>query len=728
MKKSYIIENLHCSGCASKIQFELEKIKEITGVNVDFYRKKISYELLDEEKDSEIFNKINEIMDKVEPGTRMKRKVKVALKKKVKEEKQCECGSCCGENEKKLEIEGIEERVEDESGEGVKEKREKLVIGVSVVFFIVGLLLGDGIIKKILLLLAYFLAGYDILWSAIKNISKGKVLDENFLMGIATVGALLLKDFGEAAGVMIFFKVGEYFQERAVDNSRKSIESLMDIKPEFANLKVGGEIKKVSPEKVKIGDEIVIKVGERVPLDCEVIKGRSSLDMSAITGESVPVGVEKGDIVISGAINLSEAIELKVLKDYSQSTVSRIIELVENAGSKKANAEKFITKFARYYTPVVVGLALVIAIVFPLIFTGGFKLWLSRALIFLVISCPCALVLSIPLTFFSSIGKASKLGILIKGGNYLERLNKIDKVVFDKTGTLTHGKFEVKEVKLFDRFSEQEVLEYAKAGEIYSNHPIGKAIVESCSKEIDLNEIKNYVEKAGYGVKTNYRGKEILIGNEKFLVENKIQFEKSDEDKTQIYVAIDFRLVGKIIVEDMVKETSRKTIERLRDLGISSYLLTGDNEKIGKKVGKDLGLDEDKIFTQLLPEDKVNRLEEIKKESQKGIIFVGDGINDAPVLAMADIGISMGKVGSDIAIESSDIVLMNDEPYKIIEALELGKRNNKIVMENIIFALGVKVIVMILGVLGIANLWLAIFADVGVALIAVLNASKILKK
>ncbi|MGL5950731.1 MAG: heavy metal translocating P-type ATPase [Cetobacterium sp.] len=702
MKREYEIKNLHCGGCASKIQYELDKLDEIKDVNVDFYTKKIKFTLVTETDEKVLLKKINEIADKIEPGTYL--------------------------------AEDLEEKNENSHNHGhsnsgdILSRVDLIILTVGITLFIVGLTLPKSLQKDIILVISYGLSGYDILLSAFKNIKRGKFLDENFLMSIATIGALALGEFGEAAGVMIFYKIGEYFQEMAVNNSKKSIEKLMSIKPEFANLKnKNGVVEVVDPVKVNVGDILIVKPGERVPLDGIITLGNTTLDKSALTGESVPVIGEIGSEVLSGSININGTIEFKVTKLYSQSTVSRIIDMVESAGSKKAHAEKFITKFARYYTPIVVTLSILIAVLVPALYDGNFKLWFSRALIFLVISCPCALVLSVPLTFFSSIGKGSKEGILIKGGNYLERLKNIDTVVFDKTGTLTKGSFKVTEIEVF-KGTENELLEYAKAGEFYSNHPIGKAILNYGRVEVSEWDIQGHNEKAGYGVNALYCGKEILVGSRKFLEGHNIKIDLSEEFGTVVYIAVDSELLGRVVVEDEIKETSRRTIDELNAQGINVYMLTGDNQKTGRHIGEILGIDEDKICAGLLPEDKVTKLEEIKSKSKKGTIFVGDGINDAPVLAMADIGISMGKIGSDIAIESSDIVLMNDDPYKVIEALNLGRKNNQVVLENVGFALGVKIVVMILGVLGIANLWLAIFADVGVSVLAVLNASKILTK
>ncbi|MCQ8211587.1 heavy metal translocating P-type ATPase [Cetobacterium somerae] len=706
MKKEYEIVNLHCGGCASKIQYELDRVENLKDVNVDFYSKKLKFTLEKDIEEKDLIEKLNKIADKVEPGTYFK-----------KVDDDSTVSNHLNKNEDN-----------HTHGEELISKIDLIILTVGITLFVVGLTLSKSLQKDIILIIAYGLSGYDILLNALKNIKRGKFLDENFLMSIATVGALGLGDFGEAAGVMIFYKIGEFFQDMAVNNSKKSIEKLMSIKPDFANLKnKNGSIEIVDPSEVNIGDILVVKPGERVPLDGVIISGTTTLDKSALTGESIPIMAEIGTEILSGSINIDGTIEFKVTKMYSQSTVNRIIEMVESAGSKKAQAEKFITKFARYYTPIVVLLAIIIGFGTPLLYDGNFKLWFSRALIFLVISCPCALVLSVPLTFFSSIGKGSKDGILIKGGNYLERLKNIDTVVFDKTGTLTKGSFKVTKVEVI-KGTENEVLEYAKAGEFYSNHPIGKAILNYGDIKVFEWDIQGHNEKAGYGINALYNGKEILVGSKKFLEGHKIEINILEAFGTVVYVAVDSILIGRIFVEDEIKETSRKTVDELKGQGINVYMLTGDNKKTGKHIGEILGIDEDKICTNLLPQDKVNKLEEIKSRSKKGTIFVGDGINDAPVLAMADIGISMGKIGSDIAIESSDIVLMNDDPYKIIEALNLGKRNNQVVLENVGFALGVKIVVMILGVLGIANLWLAIFADVGVSVLAVLNASKILTK
>ena len=541
-------------------------------------------------------------------------------------------------------------------------------------------------------------------------------------MTIATFGAFYLGETMEAVGVMLFYKVGEYFQESAVKSSRKSIEKLMDIKPEFANIRnEKNESIQISPKKLRIGDTIIVKAGEKVPVDGTVIKGESSLNTAALTGESLPVDVNVGSEILSGSLNGSGVLEVKVTKLFSDSTISKIIEMVENASNKKAESEKFITKFARYYTPIVVFTAIIVGIILPL-FLGNFNIWFGRALIFLVISCPCALVLSVPLTFFSSIGNASKKGILIKGGNYLETLTSINAIVFDKTGTLTKGKFKIDKLEPIN-CNEDKLLETAKIGEFYSTHPIGKAILNYGSIKIDEDYIEGYKEISGLGVLSYYEGKIILIGNYKMMKEYSIDAEEKHYAGTVLYVVEDSEFLGYIYISDEIKEDSLATINSLKKLGIESYMLTGDSKLIGEVVGEKLTIEKKNTFTQLLPQDKVTKFEEIKNNNNGKVAFVGDGVNDAPVLSLADIGIAMGGVGSDIAIEAADVVLMKDEPSKIVELLEIAKQNKKVVIQNITFALGIKIIVMILGVLGFANMWMAIFSDVGVSLLAVLNAS-----
>lgn len=618
-------------------------------------------------------------------------------------------------------------KMEESHEEHEKFNYEKFSLFGGLALFIISFIVPTAALKTIVLIAAYLIAGGDILYKSLINIKNRNFLDENFLMSIATIGALFLREYKEAVGVMIFYKIGEYFQERAVNNSRKSIQSLLEVKANYANIKLpNGETKQVDPETLEVNDIIVIKPGEKVPVDGVVVKGISSLNTAALTGESLPVSAETGTEILSGSLNIDGLLEVKVTKEYKDSTISKIIEMVESASDKKANSEKFITKFARYYTPIVVLAAVIVGIVVPLIF-GDFKLWFGRALIFLVISCPCALVLSVPLTFFSSIGLSSKRGILIKGGNYLEKLTEVDAVVFDKTGTLTKGKFRIESLNNAEEFTQNELLEIGKAGEFYSNHPIGKAVLNHGDIKISEQDIKDYKEISGKGVSAVYKGKHILAGNRKLMADYNISGDfPNTESTTLVYVAQDGKFAGSIYLADEIKNDSIFTISELGKMGLKTYMLTGDNKNIGQTVGEKLGFEKENVFTQLLPQDKVSIMEDIKKKS-KGVIFVGDGINDAPVLSLADVGIAMGGAGSDIAVESADIVFIHDEPSKVVETLKIAAENKKVVMQNIYFSLGVKILVMLLGVAGIANMWMAIFADVGVSAIAVLNASKILR-
>lgn len=705
--REYVVENLDCAGCAAKIQHESSKLKGIINSNLDLYKKNITIET-DSSFDEESFlEQINTIADKLEPGT---------LIYKAENEDEDDNDEARAKREKELALEKAEE------------KKEKFLLIIGAALFIISVFLKPfPMIKLAVSIIAYIILGGDVVLKSFKNITKGNFLDENFLMTIATFGAFYLGETTEAVGVMLFYKVGEYFQESAVRNSRKSIEKLLDIRPDYANIRDNnGEVIKISPKKLKIGDIIIIKSGEKVPVDGIVVKGESDLNTAALTGESIPADVTVNSEVLSGSLNGAGVLEVKVTKLFSDSTINKIIEMVENASNKKAESEKFITKFARYYTPIVVITALIVGIGFPLLF-GNFNMWFGRALIFLVISCPCALVLSVPLTFFSSIGKASKSGILIKGGNYLEALTNISAVVFDKTGTLTKGKFKIDRLEA-QNGNEDELLKTAKIGEFYSNHPIGKAIVSYGSIDINEEYIEGYKELSGFGVLSYYEGKMILIGNYKLMKEYKIEAEEKNYAGTVLYVAQDNVFLGYIYISDEIKEDSPLTIEGLRKSDIQSYMLTGDSNKIGTVVGEKLGLNSENIYSQLLPQDKVNKLEEIKSKNNKGIVFVGDGVNDAPVLSLADVGIAMGGVGSDIAIEAADVVIMKDEPSKILELLKIAKQNKKVVMQNIVMALGIKIIVMVLGVFGIANMWMAIFSDVGVSLLAVLNASQGIKR
>lgn len=555
------------------------------------------------------------------------------------------------------------------------------------------------------------------------------MFDEHFLMSVSTIGAFAIGEYPEAVAVMLFYQVGEFFQSLAVKRSRKSISDLMDICPDSATVKRNGVLQVVSPESVAVGEIIVVKPGEKIPLDGIVVDGESMLDTKALTGESVPRSIRKGDEALSGCINQSGLLTLKVTKSFGESTVSKIIDLVENASARKAPTENFITTFARYYTPVVVGMAAVLAIIPPLVLGGGWSEWLRRGFVFLIVSCPCALVISIPLTFFGGIGAASKRGVLVKGSNYLEALNKVSVVVFDKTGTLTKGVFEVANIIPAAGYQKEQVLEYAAQAESYSNHPIAKSILATYGKPIDQKQFSGFEEISGHGISVMVQGKKVLAGNSKLMESEKIAYAACDAAGTKFYVAADGSYVGCILIADEVKPDSKCAIAELKKIGVEkTVMLTGDDERIGKSVADELGLDA--YYAQLLPDQKVEKLEMLDKQKRQGskLAFVGDGINDAPVLARADVGIAMGGLGSDAAIEAADVVLMTDEPSKLVEAIDVAKATKRIVMQNIVIALGIKSVFLVLGALGMAGMWEAVFGDVGVTIIAVLNAMRILKK
>lgn len=626
----------------------------------------------------------------------------------------------------------------------LKRRIKRVAIGAAVYFMAV-------IIKNVipdmpwfgnlvLFLAAYVIIGGDVVKNAVKNIGGGQIFDENFLMTIATVGAFFVGDYPEAVAVMLFYQVGECFQAYAVNKSRKSISNLMDIRPDYANVFREGEWVKADPDEVSVGDKILVRTGEKIPLDGVIIKGSSALDTMALTGESLPRDVEAGDSVISGCVNKTGLLEIEVTKVYGQSTVAKILDLVENAGNKKAEAENFITKFAKYYTPVVVACAVVLAIIPPLITGAGWSDWIYRALSFLVISCPCALVISIPLSFFGGLGGASKAGILVKGSNYLEALSNTEVVVMDKTGTLTKGNFAVSKVVpakgvtfsavtgTEDRPAEDKLIELAAYAESYSNHPISKSLVEAYDGTVDTLLVADARELAGQGVAVTIGNRVIYAGNEKLMAQQKIDYEKADDAGTVIYIAEGKNYLGYILIEDEMKEDARAAIEGLRAAGIKRVvMLTGDRKKVADKVAGELGITE--VYAGLLPGDKVEKVEELfASKSEKGkLVFVGDGINDAPVLARADIGIAMGGLGSDAAIEAADVVIMTDEPSKIAKAMKISGKTLRIVKQNIVFAIGIKVLVLVLAALGVASMWAAVFADVGVAVIAILNAMRALK-
>ena len=607
-----------------------------------------------------------------------------------------------------------------------------LRIAVSAVLLAAAVLIPySGTWRFLLFLPAYFVIGWDVLWKAVRNIAHGQVFDENFLMALATVGAFCTGFFGEgeypeAVFVMLFYQVGELFQSYAVGKSRKSISSLMDIRPDYANVEREGRLVQVDPEEVAVGDTITVKAGEKIPLDGVVLEGASMVNTSALTGESVPRQVQPGDDVISGCINQNGLLRVRVTKAFGESTVAKILDLVENSSSKKARAENFITKFARYYTPVVVICALALAVLPPL-FLGDWVGWVQKALIFLVVSCPCALVISVPLSFFGGIGGASRQGILVKGGNYLEVLADTEMVVFDKTGTLTKGVFNVTAIHP-DQYSESGLLELAALAESYSDHPISRSLKEAYGKEIDSSRVGRVEELSGRGVRAQVDGKTVCAGNDKLMEEIGVRWHPCHRVGTTVHVAVEGQYIGHIVISDQVKPDSKEAIAALKAQGVKkTVMLTGDAKAVGESVAKDLGLDE--VYTQLLPGDKVARVEALLSEkSPKGrLAFVGDGINDAPVLSRADIGIAMGALGSDAAIEAADIVLMDDKPSKIAKAMEISKRTLRIVRQNIVFALAVKLLVLILTPFGLSNMWEAVFADVGVTVIAILNASRALQ-
>ncbi len=777
--KELILEGLNCANCASKIEAKVNELEGVKLATINFVTKTFSIEIGDENKIQLIVSNIRAIVNKYEPHVIVKEKIIDKATKKVLVLMGLVCASCSAKIEAevkslkgvknayidfgngKLVIEAnkrdmtrvtleatkiikkiepdvdvvendnkLKDNHEHEHDHGLgNNKKEIIRVLIGAAIFGVAIVFDFSFWTEfVLFLISYILVGGEVVFRAIKNILRGQVFDENFLMSIATVGAFAIGEFPEGVAVMLFYQIGEFMQGLAVNRSRKSISDLMDIRPDYANLKVGEETRKVSPEEVSIGDLIVVKPGEKVPLDGVVIEGESMVDTTALTGESVPREARKGSEVLGGFINKNGLLTIKISKEFGESTVSKILDLVENASSKKATTESFITKFARYYTPVVVYSALALAIIPPLLIEGAtFSQWIYRALIFLVVSCPCALVVSIPLGFFGGIGGASRNGILVKGGNYLEALYNVETVVMDKTGTLTKGVFKVTKIKTINKFSRDELLEFAAYTESYSNHPIATSILKEYGSEVDRKGIQNYDEISGHGIKAVVKGKEILAGNSKLMKKENIQFEEVDVAGTIVHIVIDRKYAGYIVISDEIKEDSKDAIKGLKELGINqTVMLTGDNKNVAKKVAKELGIDQ--VYSELLPQHKVEKVEALEKEkSPKGkLMFIGDGINDAPVLARADIGIAMGGLGSDAAIEAADVVLMTDEPSKLVSAIKIARRTRNIVWQNIIFSLGIKGIVLILGALGYATMWAAVFADVGVALIAVINSMRVM--
>ena len=610
----------------------------------------------------------------------------------------------------------------------MEEKEDLYKVIISTLIFFIALLIDNVTLKIILYFIAYIVVSYEIIINAVKNILKGEIFDENFLMALATIGAICIKEYPEAVTVMLLYQIGELFQDYAVNKSRKSISELMDIKPDYAWLIKNNKTNKVVPSDVNINDIIVVKPGEKIPLDGIIVEGESMLNTVALTGEAPYRNVQVNDEVISGCINVNGTLKVKVTKTYENSTVSKILDLVENASNKKSKSENFITKFAKYYTPIVVIIAVILAFIFPLVTHSSFTPWLYRALSFLVVSCPCALIISVPLSFFGGIGAASRDGILIKGSNYLEKLANCEIIVCDKTGTLTEGVFKVQKVVSKD-YKEEDLLFYASAAEYYSNHPIALSLKEASQKEVDINKIKNTKEYAGKGVEISYDHKKIIVGNEKLFKDKKIEIEEVSDKGTIIFVAVNNKYAGYIVISDKIKDDSYVAMELFKNSSINKVvMLTGDKESASKDVCDELDIDE--YYSELLPQDKVELVEKLMEEKNpsNSLVFIGDGINDAPVLALCDIGISMGAIGSDAAIEASDVVIMTDEISKVSKAINISKKTMRIVRENIILAIAVKVAILILASIGVADMWAAVFADVGVSFLAILNALRLLKK
>lgn len=684
------LEGLNCANCARKIEEKVGKMEGVKESNLNFTTTTLNVKLERKVKEEHAINEIKKIVEALEPHVKVEKKV--SGKTNVQRAKF--------------------------------EVKPTLIIGTILYLIAV---IGDfkGALALILFVASYLLIGGKVVLTAIKNIARGQLFDENFLMTVATIGAFSISEYPEAVAVMLFYEIGENIQGYAVNKSRSSISSLMDIRADYANIIIDGKEKKVSPETVKVEDIILVKPGEKIPLDGIVVEGESFVDTSALTGESVPRKIAVNDEILSGGINTNGVLKVKVTKKFGESTVSRILEMVENAANKKANTEKFITKFAKVYTPIVVALAILIAVV-PSIFIKDalFSTWLYRALVFLVVSCPCALVVSVPLGFFAGIGGASKKGVLVKGSNYLELLKDLETVVFDKTGTLTEGVFTVTEINT-NNIQKEKLIEVAAMAESFSNHPIAISIIKEYGKEIDKEVIEEYEEIAGHGIKAVINNEEILIGNAKLMNQFNISYNEVDSIGTVVYCAINGEFKGSIVISDKIKENAGEALINLKAAGVKkTVMLTGDNKKTAEKVGEKVNIDE--VHSELLPLGKVKEVEKLLKASNKNgrLAFVGDGVNDAPVLARADIGIAMGGIGSDAAIEAADVVLMKDDINALVDAINVSKKTNKILWQNIIFALGVKVIVMVLGTFGIANMWTAVFADVGVTIIAIINSTR----
>lgn len=776
IRKEFILEGLCCGNCAAKIEREIGKLNGVSSAAVDFVSKTLTVEIADHSAANSLVAQADAIIKRHDPQVVMSEKEVAQPGRKV----LYLLGLCCGDCAQKIEvrvnrIEGVREATLDfvsqkltieamdkknlpaivrrasqialdiepsiqisytdqksmeDGSPDLKKRMYRISLGVGAVLFVIGTVFHfSQPAGFIMFLISYLLVGGEVVFRALKNISKGQVFDENFLMSVATIGAFAIGEYPEGVAVMLFYQVGEAFQRLAVNRSRKSISALMDIRPDFANLKVGNEVRKVSPEEVGIGDLIVVKPGEKVPLDGRIVEGSSALDTSALTGESLPRDVEPGSEVLSGSINKNGVLTIEVSKEFGESTVSKILDLVQNASSKKAPTENFITRFARYYTPIVTFSALALAVIPPIVIPGAvFSEWIYRALAFLVVSCPCALVISIPLSFFGGIGGASKNGILIKGSNYLEALNNVDTIVFDKTGTLTKGTFRVTSVVGMNGYSDQELLSLAAHAESFSNHPIALSIQKEYGQKIDSQRLTEQEEVSGQGIRVKIDGKLVLAGNGKLMASEHVDWKPADILGSVVYLAVDGRYAGYIVISDELKPDSQKAVRDLKKLGVRhTAMLTGDSKAVGEAIAREIGLDT--VYTELLPHQKVEQLEKLdaSRRGKGKLVFVGDGINDAPVLARADIGIAMGALGSDAAIEAADVVLMTDEPSKIVSAIRIAIKTRSIVWQNILFAMGVKIVVLILAAVGIATMWEAVFGDVGVTVIAILNAMRAMK-
>lgn len=742
-----ILSGLTCANCANKIETRVNNLDGVKEANLNFTTSTLIIEADGSKEESDIIIEAKDIVNKLEPEVKVYNKDEENIN--VENLNRCTTGAC-SISENSDDKDNHDHHSNKHHGHTLQEAhphshkhghshdhshsekitlKENLRLIIGAIIYGVAILLKDSsAIALALFIVSYILIGGKVVLTAVKNILRGEVFDENFLMTVATLGAFFIGEYPEGVAVMLFYEIGELFQSYAVNRSRKSITSLMNIRAEYANVIRNGNEEKVNPETVNIDEVILVKPGERVPLDGMIIEGTSFVDTSALTGESVPREVSNGDDILAGFINTNGVLKIKVTKNFKESTVSRILELVENASNKKAPTEKFITKFARYYTPIVVFSAIALAVIPPLLIRdASFNEWLSRALIFLVVSCPCALVVSIPLGLFAGIGGASKKGILVKGGNYLEALKDINTVVFDKTGTLTKGVFRVTEVNNVN-IDREELVRVAAITESLSNHPIAQSIIKEYGKEIDSKELSDYEEISGHGIKALLEGSEVLVGNYKLMEKFNINYDNINSIGTIVHIAVNNEYKGNIVISDEIKEGAKNAIEGLKSIGVTqTVMLTGDNKTVAEKVANLVGVD--KVYSELLPGDKVEKVEEIirNNKAEGKVIFVGDGINDAPVLARADIGVAMGGIGSDAAIEAADVVLMKDDPEALVTAIKVARKTNKILWQNIVFSLGIKVLVLILGAFGIANMWEAVFADVGVTIIAVINSTRCLK-